>query len=42
MLEKYKGINIKEFPCYEICEYDEDILRLLPGYMFLAQKKCIM
>ena len=25
MLEKYKGINIKEFPCYEICEYDEDI-----------------
>ena len=29
MLEKYKGINIKDFPCYEICEYDEDILKAI-------------
>lgn len=29
MLDKFKGISIKEFPCYEICEYDEDILKAI-------------
>lgn len=29
MLEKIKHVNIKDYPCYEICEYNEDILKAI-------------
>lgn len=29
MLEKLKGMDIKDYPAYKICEYDEDILRAI-------------
>lgn len=29
MLEKYRGLSIRDYPCYEICEYDEDILKAI-------------
>lgn len=29
MLDKFKNISIKDYPCYEICEYDEEILKAI-------------
>lgn len=39
MLEKYRGLSIKDYPCYEICEYDEDILKAIARiYVPVARK----
>ena len=29
MLDKFKGVSIKDYHCCEICEYDEDILKAI-------------
>ena len=39
MLDKFKGVSIKDYPCYEICEYDEDILKAIARIYVPCAKK---